>query len=1518
MNKPSVDKSVKLDEDPNPTFWESEPYLKSDFKNKRENGYSYYDDATIFRYLFYHWFDKWALALSIKYLEPYKLHPLQASDQILKWEPTFSKHVSDGLARLDLYEATKSSKNPVKPYRSLLLRAILLTSWKKSFVLFFALVVGNVLSLSISILIEKLLHIVNSHSIHVAKTLLLLLAIVGFQILDGLLLENVNFYVYRMIYTLHYLYGIVPYRHAISHRRLYFNNVNGSNPLNTCNEVLHSCSPESQCPKNPLFCPSLRYHNKEMTPKIFTYVFYDSYYIAMAFESTKFIVQFLANFIYGVYLLSRHVKANLWMLYLTGALFLVFMVFLEIFNAYIYKLILFMRDYKVTKYTNILGSLSNIKKMLLDDIGFNIITRTRNDELSLIFIKILITFINMCLYSTSINISFYIIKMYFVKSVNDAGVVTDINTAGFMTTFYIYTRIVTSMFLIPRAISIVGMAYASYRRLNKYLSGCSPNFYVADNKFTGSANVSSNLAQVTNELPNDVVVYFKDASFTWVYTRDDLINKNFDTHLKNINFELKRGEIAIVTGSKGSGKSNFIKSMLGEMTLVGGSMAVVPLHTSMPIFYASQDIFLQKGTIRSNIVFGHRFDEYLYNTVLSAVELDNDISTWDKRDLRTVSDNALSLSGGQRVRMELARAVYAYLVFHHVNKQYNGSQCSFLMCLDASFHGLDPYVSKTIFNNLFNVKSGLLVKEDLSVVLTSSKQNLDTCTQSCDPAQFPNVAIYNVKNKELHFLSNLSDFIKNKKHEGDFKYLTSAKAGPYTLSCLNNDMLTLCASGSNARSGRPEVIKELYKEPFVKYVKEHFGNARFNPYFVFMKPALVSFAIYILLTVALNTMDYVKLVLSTNLSDYITKNINDHNKGIIVDLAEIKSRSNSALKVTIMFVSVIITLSFLATVALTAGSIVSCRKLHEYSLNVIFNYSSALVKIKKQFSQVITFLYGDLMMTDDITGFCISLLLFSLIQTIINIFTLFYLIPISIPFILLTVVIIYFYILKRYIQTAVYLNFGFMESLTQMNSVIERSISGWSVYRSYNRNSDLLGNFLEHRDYNARTKFLFAAAVSWSTILCTWIFSLTTFVILVLPIILDRYTNYKMTVGYFGLALSLCTNVIKSFSNFSFMYACTQMVISSIDRFRYFIPLGKKLKFDKSPNTHEEYLVNPVNKQVSDMDKKQLLRRRAIEFKAENKKFYVLRKLFFSPKLTLLDVGRYLSPEHSGVELKDVCVYTSPLLTPESMILKHLTVTAHRSEIIGMVGRTGAGKTTLLSVFNNTVSNRVGHVLLDGKDLNDIPKVVLRQVIGVLPQLPFVFKGWTIRRFLDPRKLFTDDQINVALSKCGLSEFVNGLPGGKNLDTVLSPEQPLLYYNKSKAFQLRLLEFRKSKSLELAKSGDDSDMLLSNNQLRTLSLARLVLYRRFFRIIIVDEPPEEDSEKANVRKDDLSVAIYDLLPKNFSHCTTFVTAHDVNVLKSCTSVWVIHEGCVVKTCKASDVSANESIAPIIEQYVKRI
>ncbi|UVC54582.1 hypothetical protein MACJ_003541 [Theileria orientalis] len=1526
MNNSPKDKKDGSKEEPEYLFWESELYHKPFFKALNRKKFSYYDGAGVCKYLFHHWLNKWVKFICSVYAEPYKYHPLPVSDQILYWQPIFSKHVSDGLIKREA--AQMLSRKPrrssrTRSYRSILLRALFRTIWKRGLFLVVGLIVVNVLSMSIAMLVKKLLQIINNDTNGFVKTFSLLVAIVVCQITDGLLVENINFYLLRLNCIVHYLFSINVFEHGMCHRRKFANDINGSNHLKVCNQVLHSCAPDSECSQNPLFCQAMRYQNKDVNSQMYSLVIVDSYYIAQSLESFKYVIEFVTNFGYGMFLVSFQVKTELWVLYLVGVVFLLSMILIEIFNAYLFNFILYLRDYKITKCNNITLSLSLVKKAMYDDIARNIITQSRNNELSLFFIRMLLTLFNMTLYNMCINITFYMIQRYFVKSLNETSDIIKIDTAGFMATFYIFLRIIDSMFLIPMSIRMFGMGYASFKRINRYIKDCSPNFYISDNRFTGANSLGSVVSDTTSELPNDAVVYYRDATFTWVNSCKDLARKNYEVYLKNINFELKKGEIAIITGAQGSGKSNFVKSMLGEMTLVGGSMAVVPLHTSMPIFYASENIFLQHGTIRSNITFGYRFDEHLYNAVLKAVELDYDISTWEKGDLRVVSDNAHSLSGGQRVRMELARAVYAYLVFHQVNEEYNDSKCSFLMCLDASFNGLDPYVSKTIFNNLFNVKTGLLAKDDLSVVLTSSYQTLVTSSKISYLTQVPNIPIYNIKNRTLNFYSSIKDFIKKNKvnGNGDCTHVSSVSNGFYRMNYLTSDMIKRCNSDTITRSGRIEVTVSKYSRSFKTYVSDELSGVKFNPYLVYMKPALLSFLIYILLNIALNIMNNLKYVFATNVSYHITKNIQKYKSGISVDMFEIRTYSKYSLYIVLTVIIITIMFSFLSSVLLSISCIISSRKIHEYVIDSIFKNSPSVIKIKKNISQIITSISCDMYVVDEEVGYYLSLCYTYLIQTLVHIITLFYLIPISIPFVISAMLFVYFRVLKKYIYSSKNIHFAYLETCFHLNSVLENAITGSSIYRSYGRNSDLLTSFMEHRDYKARCKFVLYSLVSWSSILFNWIFSFATLLILILLITLDKFTKVKLKMGYFLLALSLSLSVVKSFEKFSSIFSKFEIAICSVDRFQYFIPPGMRVDFDKFLNTHEEYVVNPTNKDVKKVYESELIKRRAAEFESDNKKFYGLRRLFYHPKITILDIDDYLTHKHLGVELDDVCVYTTSSHNPEGMILKNITVSAHKSEIIGIVGRTGAGKTTLLSVLQNIAENRTGRVLLDGKDLNDIPNVVLRQIVGVLPQLPFVFKGWTVRRFLDPRKLFSDDEIKYALGSCGLLKFVNDLPGGKKLDTVLVPEEPVLYYLKSKTVQFIPTRYDYETSIynELTKPAFDSDMLLSYNQLRTLSLARLVLYRDLFRIILVDEPPENSDEQEYLDNDTetngAGIPIYQLLKMYFQHCTTFVTAHNANVLKSCTSVWVIHDGCLVRTVKTSDIAEDESIASIIGESI---
>ena len=102
------------------------------------------------------------------------------------------------------------------------------------------------------------------------------------------------------------------------------------------------------------------------------------------------------------------------------------------------------------------------------------------------------------------------------------------------------------------------------------------------------------------------------------------------------------------------------------MTMLPGSGHILlPKHVHPDanglsgISYAAQSPFLQHQSIRDNILFGSPYDEERYQAVLEACALNPDLEIFEEKDLTEIGSRGISLSGGQKARVALARAVYA-------------------------------------------------------------------------------------------------------------------------------------------------------------------------------------------------------------------------------------------------------------------------------------------------------------------------------------------------------------------------------------------------------------------------------------------------------------------------------------------------------------------------------------------------------------------------------------------------------------------------------------------------------------------------------------------------------------------------------------------------------------------------------------------------------------------------------------------------------------------------------------------
>ena len=132
---------------------------------------------------------------------------------------------------------------------------------------------------------------------------------------------------------------------------------------------------------------------------------------------------------------------------------------------------------------------------------------------------------------------------------------------------------------------------------------------------------------------------------------------DYDLTLKNIDLEVKPGELVAIVGEVGCGKSSLLQAIINSLILLNPKECD-GVHINGKVGYAAQIPWIQNDTIRNNILFSKDFDEEKYNRVLSLCQLNEDLETFEGKDLTEIGEKGVNLSGGQKVRISLARTIY--------------------------------------------------------------------------------------------------------------------------------------------------------------------------------------------------------------------------------------------------------------------------------------------------------------------------------------------------------------------------------------------------------------------------------------------------------------------------------------------------------------------------------------------------------------------------------------------------------------------------------------------------------------------------------------------------------------------------------------------------------------------------------------------------------------------------------------------------------------------------------------------
>ncbi|KAI9354057.1 hypothetical protein DFJ73DRAFT_827739 [Zopfochytrium polystomum] len=268
----------------------------------------------------------------------------------------------------------------------------------------------------------------------------------------------------------------------------------------------------------------------------------------------------------------------------------------------------------------------------------------------------------------------------------------------------------------PKALQFISESVVSFQRIQAFLS-------LPDMK--KERDESADRALAAEVQASDATVIIKNGTFEWgsspVLMRTAEKSGEIDSKggpptnndgevresqkapersiLRDLNIVIGRGELVSVVGPVGSGKSSLLNAILKEMDSVGQTRIAVFTNR---IAYCTQTPFILSGSVRENVTFGRPYEADWFKEVIAACAMERDLSLFSDGELTVIGERGVTLSGGQRARLALARAVYSR---------------ADLYLLDDPLSAVDTNVGRHLFekclNGILAAKTRILVTHQL-------------------------------------------------------------------------------------------------------------------------------------------------------------------------------------------------------------------------------------------------------------------------------------------------------------------------------------------------------------------------------------------------------------------------------------------------------------------------------------------------------------------------------------------------------------------------------------------------------------------------------------------------------------------------------------------------------------------------------------------------------------------------------------------------------------------------------------
>ncbi|KAJ1731156.1 hypothetical protein LPJ61_002673 [Coemansia biformis] len=310
-----------------------------------------------------------------------------------------------------------------------------------------------------------------------------------------------------------------------------------------------------------------------------------------------------------------------------------------------------LNDRRVTAISEVLQGITSIKLLGLGSRFVGIIGDRRSEQLSMLWQRAQVqALISMVTVGSLPFVSFAAFAVY--------GLGHGLDAETIFTAIAVFKIIQRSMDMIPTVVANSTSFYVSFRRIEAYLG--QPEVQPLESRVDADAEPEA--------------LGFDGARLVWspAGAQQRATTGEAPFVLGSLSMRFPRGQLTVIGGPTGSGKSALLSALIGEMELVQGKI-LVPTTTAednclgrpasgcvlRDIAYVPQEPWLRNATIRDNILFGEPLDRERYDSVLRMCALGPDLDVLLAGDLTEIGERGITLSGGQRQRVGLARAVYS-------------------------------------------------------------------------------------------------------------------------------------------------------------------------------------------------------------------------------------------------------------------------------------------------------------------------------------------------------------------------------------------------------------------------------------------------------------------------------------------------------------------------------------------------------------------------------------------------------------------------------------------------------------------------------------------------------------------------------------------------------------------------------------------------------------------------------------------------------------------------------------------